>query len=153
MFYILNQCSIGYFHYLIGIVDLLAFQEVICVRKTNIKLYSLLMRRIQRNPVCRRLFLVSKMLLLHWKFWFLVRYFCSMNCFDRTISKLWNYLNTHYFDTKEMTSSPYICDFWSNKKSNFFFLNCKKLITGSTMIDELVYWFWPLNLIFWLFLF
>jgi len=47
---------------LIGIVDVLAFQEVICVRKTNIELFSRLMRRMQWNDVRRKLFLISQML-------------------------------------------------------------------------------------------
>jgi len=45
---------------LIGIVDVLAFQGVICVRKTNIEPFSCLMRRMQWNDVRRKLFLVSE---------------------------------------------------------------------------------------------
>ena len=56
--------SFCYIQNLIGIVDFLAFQGVICARKTNIELFSCLMRRMQWNGVRRKLFLVSEMLLL-----------------------------------------------------------------------------------------
>jgi len=68
-----------YIHYLIGIVAFLAFLEVICVRKTNIKLFARVMRRIQCNLVRRTLFLVSQMLLLLVHF----SHFCLLFMFNR----------------------------------------------------------------------
>ena len=83
-----------YIHYLIGIVAFLAFLEVICVRKTNIKLFARVMRRIQCNLVRRTLFLVSQMLLLLVHF----SHFCLLFMFNRLF---WHnkksYLKLHWY--------------------------------------------------------
>ena len=136
-FCILNRHCTGYsLHSLITwYCWFFTFQKVNCVRKTNIKLFSRLMRRIHGSTYIyvESSFLFHKCCFYFRIFWFLMFFFFLMDCFDRIKSQIWNYIYILCMATNEVTVGPCISDFRSDKMYQKI-KNCKKLIAGTAFL-------------------